>query len=261
MSSARELVLIYQMGKVASSTIKASILPLPRYEVHQVHRLVPSNIERVYREHRRRGWPMPTGDPGGIYLQRDLHARRPAKVITLVREPIGRNISYYFQNLDKILGRSHAHELPLQAVIDGYPPEFPYSDDPLTWFDYEFNAALGANVYESGWAPGMNAHRWRAGVYDILILRCDAADDTKREALREFLDAPALSLRQANVTSAKPSAAMHRAFRQNVRFPAAYVDRMLGSRYANFFFDAASLAQWRRAYTESGSMTPRLLKT
>ncbi len=260
MSSARELVLIYQMGKVASSTIKASLLPLPRYEVHQVHRLVLSNIERVHREHRARGWPMPSGDPGGLYLQRDLLARRPAKVITLVREPIARNISYYFQNLDKILGQMKAHELPLQTIIDGYPPEFPYSDDPLTWFDYEFNAALGADVYESGWTPGMTAHRWRAGVYDILILRCDAADEAKLEALREFLDAPVLSMRQANVTSAKRSAAVYQAFTQDVRFPAAYVDRMLGSRYARFFFDATSLAQWRSAYIESGSITPRLFE-
>jgi hypothetical protein len=260
MNPARELVLIYQMGKVASSTIKASILPLAQYEVHQVHRLVLSNIERVRREHQQRGWRMPLGDPGGLYLQRDLQARRPAKVITLVREPIARNVSYYFQNLNKILGRASAHELPLQTIIDNFLPEFPYSDDPLTWFDYEFKIALDADVYQSGWAPGMVAHRWRVGVYDILILRSDASDDAKLAALRDFLNAPELSLRQANVTDAKPSAAMHTAFKQSVRFPAAYVDRMLSSQYARFFFDTASLAQWRREYTERGSVTPRLLQ-
>lgn len=258
MTARRELVLIYQMGKVASSTIKASILDLPDYEVHQVHRLVLSNIQRVHHEHRLRGWAPPTGDPGGLYLQRDLIVRRPAKVITLVREPIGRNISYYFQNLDKVLGQRDAHELPLQSIIDGFPAAFPYSDDPLTWFDYEFKAALGADIYASGWQAGMHAHRWQAGVYDILTLRCDASDDAKLDALRLFLEAPDLILCQANVTDAKPSAAAHRAFRAHVKFPEPYLDHMLASRYARFFFDAPSLAQWRESYV-TGVLVPRSL--
>jgi hypothetical protein len=255
-----ELVLIYQMGKVASSTIKATILPLRRYEVHQVHRLALDNIKRVHHEHRIRGWRPPTGDPGGLYLQRDILSRRRAKVITLVREPIGRNISYYFQNLDKILGRRNAHELPLETIVDGFTERFPYSDDPLTWFDYEFNTALGVDIYQSGFTPGMRAHRWRMSVYDILILRCDMPDEEKLEALRTFLDEPTLVMRQANVTDEKPSAAAHRAFRAAVKFPTDYLDRMLMSRYARFFFDEASLTHWRNAYANTGSIVPRDLQ-
>lgn len=256
----RELVLIYQMGKVASSTIKASLLPLPQYEVRQVHRLVLDNIRRVHREHAIRGWQPPTGDPGGLYLQRDLLSRRPAKVITLVREPVGRNISYYFQNLDKILGRPRAHELPIETIIDGFTEHFPYSDDPLTWFDYEFNAALGADIYESGFQTGAHAHRWRAGVYDILILRCDADDEVKLAALRDFLVAPDLVLRQDNVTTAKPAAGAYRAFHQLARFPHDYLDRMFDNRYARYFFDAPSLARWRNQYANTGSIVPRDLR-
>ncbi len=252
----RELVLIYQMGKVASSTVKASIEHLPRYEVHQVHRLVMANIARVHRAHRIRGWQTPTGDPGGIYLQEAIRTRRPAKVITLVREPVGRNVSYYFQNLDKILGRERAHELPIQTIIDGFSASFPYSDDPLTWFDYEFSEALGVDIYESGFQAGMNAYRGQAGPYDILVLRSDAPDDEKLTALGSFLDEPTLTLRQANITAEKPSAAAHRAFRELVKFPYTYLENMLGSRYARFFFDAPSLSRWRDGYASTGSVVP-----
>jgi hypothetical protein len=256
----RELVLIYQMGKVASSTLKASLLPLPQFEVHQVHRLVLDNIRRVHHEHAIRGWQPPTGDPGGLYLQRDLLSRRPAKIITLVREPVGRNISYYFQNLDKILGRPRAHELPIETIIDGFTERFPYSDDPLTWFDYEFKVALGADIYESGFRASAEAHRWRTGVYDILILRCDASDGAKLTALRDFLAAPELVLRQDNVTGGKPSAVAYRAFLALARFPHDYLDRMFESRYARYFFDAPSLARWRDQYANTGSIVPRDLR-
>jgi hypothetical protein len=224
-----------------------------------VHRLVLDNIRRVHHEHRIRGWAPPTGDPGGLYLQRDIASRRPAKVVTLVREPIGRNASYYFQNLDKILGRAQAHEMPVETIIDGFTETFPYSDDPLSWFDYEFKAALGADVYESGFRAGDWSHRWQSGVYDILVLRTDAPDAEKARALRAFLGVEDLVLRQANVTAEKPSAAAHRAFQTQVKFPAAYVERMLGSRYARFFFDEASLAAWRAAYG-GGVRVPRDLQ-
>ncbi len=256
----RELVLIYQMGKVASSTVKATLQQLPRYEVHQVHRLVMSNIARVHHEHRIRGWEMPTGDPGGIYLQDALRSGRPAKVVTLVREPVGRNISYYFQNLDKILDRVRAHELPIQTIIDGFTEAFPYSDDPLTWFDYEFAQALGVDIYESGFQAGMNAHRAQAGPYDILVLRADAPDDVKRDALRAFLNEPDLEMRQANVTADKPSASAYRDFRALVKFPEPYLDRMFTSRYARFFFDSGSLARWYEAYASGGAVVPRDLQ-
>lgn len=256
----RELLLIYQMGKVASSTIKATAMSLPQYEVHQVHRLVLGNILRVHQEHRSRNWQAPTGDPGGLYLQRDIRNRRPAKVITLVREPIARNISYYFQNLDKILGRDRAHELPLEDIIHGFPESFPYSDDPLTWFDYEFAVALDADIYSSGFAAGAPSYRWRAGAYDILVLRVDTSDAEKTFALRDFLDARDLDLRRANMTSDKESAAAYRAFRETVKFPPRYLDHMLESKYAQFFFDAASLQSWRDTYLSGGSIIPRQLR-
>ena len=106
----------------------------------------------------------------------------------------------------------------------------------------------------------MRAHRWQASVYDVLILRCDMPDEDKLEALRSFLDEPTLTMQQANVTDEKPSAAAHRAFRATVTFPPDYLDRMLMSRYARFFFDAESLARWREGYANGGTIIPRDLQ-
>lgn len=262
MHDGRELVLIYQVGKVASSSIRATIQHLPQYEIHQVHRLVADNVERVQREHRLRGWTPPPADigPSGAgALQRYLNPRRPAKIITLVREPIGRNISYYFQNLDKIHGRRAAHELPLQTLIDGFTENYPYSDDPLTWFDYEFAPALGVDVYASGFQAGMAAHRWQSGPYDILLLRCDTDDSQKLAALRDFFALPGLEMRYANITDTKPGAAANRAFRETVRFPEDYLDRMLDNRFTRFFFDADSIARIRAHYSR-GTIVPKDLQ-
>jgi hypothetical protein len=256
-----EPILVYQMGKVASSTVYGSIKGVAASEVHHVHRLVRSNIERIETEHHRRGWTPPSGPPEIAALLEFIATRQPAKVITLVRDPIARNISYYFHNLDKILSRERAHELPIETILHGFTERFPYSDDPLTWFDYEFNVALDTDVYGSGFRAGMRAHRWQAGPYDILLLRADAPDEAKCEAVRSFLGLEQLTLTSTNLAEEKPVADAYRAFREVVKFTPDYVDRMLESRVARFFFDDDSRSRWRAQYLSGGSIVPRDLQT
>src|SRR4051812_540398 len=110
MSEASSPVLVYQMGKVGSSSITGALSRIPGLEVHQVHRLNVSNIERVQEAHRRRGWPLPPGDEQGLQvIEKYIRPRVPLRIVTLVRDPIARNISYFFQNLDKICNTPSAH--------------------------------------------------------------------------------------------------------------------------------------------------------
>ena len=94
-------VLIYQMGKVASSSIFHSLKTTTDFNAFHVHRLNPKHITRVREGHLQRGDSPPIEDEEGLYLYENLikPCRTPIKIISLVREPISRNISAFFQNL------------------------------------------------------------------------------------------------------------------------------------------------------------------
>lgn len=251
-------ILIYQMGKVGSSTIKASLDRLNLFESYQVHRLNPDNIARVRREHERRGWAHPPGDRLGIELyERMIKPRVRLKIITLVREPIGRNFSYYFQNLDKLCDTPSAHvRIPVEQLVREFPVEFPASDDPLTWFEYEFKEVTGIDLYDYQLNMSGGFAEVKTDLYDVLILRTDATDKTKSEAMAEFLGVRRVPLTQANVTAHKGEAQSYRNFRDTIQMVPAYLDRMLGSKYSRHFFDEGTLCRLRDQYARSGFIIP-----
>jgi hypothetical protein len=252
-------ILIYQMGRVGSSTVKHSLDGLRRFESYQVHRLNPDNIARVKREHERRGWAQPQPDREAKGLrERLIDPRRRLKIITLVREPVGRNFSYYFQNLDKICGTPNAHaSIPVEQLVRGFPVEFPYSDDPLTWFDYEFKEVTGINLYDYRLNMEAGFDEVKADPYEVLILRTDAADEVKSEALAGFLGLPTpVPLVQSNVTAHKVQAEAYRKFRDTIRLVPAYLDYMLGSKYCRHFFGRETLGRLRHHYSRTGHIVP-----
>ncbi len=121
-------ILIYQMGKVGSTTIAKS-LEKEGFLNYQVNCLVLENIKR---------WKIPrTGYRDSIYIQRKLAREwtpKKWKIICLVREPIIRNISSFFQRWDshyyyryfkKYCGKKRTISQLKDIFIKSYPHDFP----------------------------------------------------------------------------------------------------------------------------------------
>jgi hypothetical protein len=174
-------------------------------------------------------------------------------VITLVREPIGRNISFYFQNLDMLWKTADAHEkVGLDRLLKEYLDRFNH-DDTLEWFDREFNPALGVNLYAHEFPHALGYLRLDTGRHEILVLRSDLDDVSKAKCLGEFLGVEGITLAPANVSAQKPYAEAHREFLRKVRLPEEYVNRMLDSKYARHFFSTEERAAIRSKWMgESG---------
>jgi len=250
-------VLVYQVGKVGSSSIAAS-LRHAGLTVHQVHRLNPDNIARVKREHLLRGWPTPEADLQTEHLYPQFSRPQvPLRVITLVREPIGRNISYYFQNLDKIWNQKDAHhKVPMEKLVRAFQVDYRYSDDPLHWFDYEFRPTLEIDVYRYPFNHRLGSQVISSGKHEVLILRTDLDDAAKAAAIKRFLNIPALPIVSANVTEQKDQRNAYKAFLSTIRMVPEYVEFMLDSKFSRHFFDGETLSNLKRRYLNGGSIIP-----
>jgi len=93
------LIIVYQMGKVGSRSVFESLKESGVKPIFHVHRMIPSNIERVKNGYRKRNVTPLNERIGPILYNKILKSKRKAKIITLIREPLGRNISAFFQNL------------------------------------------------------------------------------------------------------------------------------------------------------------------
>ncbi len=244
-------VIVYQMAKVGSSTVTWALRDAGIPNVFQVHLMHPDNIRRFSAKLLKLGWVrFRTGVDfnGGFLYKEIIEPGLKAKIITLVREPIGRNCSFYFHNLDVLWATEGAHEnVEMSRLVGEFRNKFDHHGC-LRWFDSEFKSVLGVDIYEHEFPRDAGHLRLETERYDILIMRSDLSDSSKAKCIEELLGIEGLSLTRKNVGSEKPYAATYRKFLDAVELPEAYVDDMLDSKYTRHFFGPEEIASLRAGW-------------
>lgn len=231
-------LIIYQMGKVASQSIYWSF-PFSNYDfVMTTHSMNPASIADGEQ------WMLEQQAPirRHLYQGRSLYyhiakPRRKARYITPVREPIGRNLSSFFQGYKLFAGTSFSEatysiqDLTQRFLSDNFP-----HDLPLNWFDQEYQEMLGIDIYQYPFPHDKGYLRVTEEHADILLLRVNLDDASKEAAIAEFLELPDFKLASANVGAEKAYAEIYQQFKQQIVLPAAYINRMLDAKYTQHFF-------------------------
>lgn len=242
-------LIVYQMAKVGSSAIVAA-LRQARMPVFHVHRMDAAHLTALRETRRALGWdipPTPPHDLLGLRLRRDvIEPGGPAAIVTLVRDPIARNLSSYFEHLDAIWRRPNAHEhVSMDQLIHGFSERFPHPE-PLTWFEDELEKVTGFDVYQTLF-PACGHLSLRLGNRSLLILKAELPDETKAEALTELTGTRIATVHRVNPTRIKPKGVVYRRFVESLRLSDAYLSTMLESRYCRHFYSPAErAAMWRR---------------
>lgn len=259
-----EPILIYQMGKVGSSTIVASLhaLDLPR-DLFQLHFLSDDWVaesERVYRH---------IFDVTGRavveehllssrLLRRAL--RRPEQprwtIISLTREPVARNISAFFHAFHLYFpeygSAFRADPANVEALIQLFLQEFEHEQRiPLDWFEVEMKQTFGIDVFESTFPAEEGYRVFQGERADLIVIRLEDLGRCGSRALSSFLDLPTVTLLSENVASEKRYSSAYRLFRQRVALPDSYLDRMYDSRYATHFYRPEELSAFRQTWSRT----------
>jgi hypothetical protein len=238
------------MGKVASSSVYLSLKSIAGIDAYHVHRLSPSNIEAVRQEHLRRG-ASPPDERNGLRIYNDVIKPRktPTKIISLVREPISRNISAFFENLQSFEHASNAVVDSIDVLIQDFLGRYNHRV-PLTWFDDEIRATTGINVYDYGFPHDRGFMILEVAPFSLLVMRHDLNDRRKEEILAEFLELDSFSLQRFNEADDKEYAVAYRDFVKSIKVPAEYADRMLNSTYARHFYNEDELISIRNKWVQ-----------
>ena len=261
-SSAASGVLVYQMGKVGSSTVVASLRnSAPSLCVYHVHYLTEAGLadrEAFYRSRYSALRRVPHHLVEGRYIQRlmtaDPHLRWP--VVTLVRDPVACNVSRFFQTLPayhpELRVEEWATEGWVDAVVDRFLTEHNHRVT-LDWLDKELKPALRLDVYATPFDCKRGYETYTSEVADLLLLRLEDLDRVGGPALAEFLGLRHVALSAANTSAVKPYAQAYNAFRTTLARHTAYFDEMYGSPFARHFYSDTELRRLRRRWTESAS--------
>ena len=252
----RPPILVYQMGKVGSVSISESLRSSGVYPVFHIHRLNPENIQRVREEYITKNIH-PKDEYLGKWLYGNIIQRnKPTYFITLIREPISRNISAFFQNFEVFAGcRVDESNISLNELVNVFIDHYPHSV-PLTWFDIELQPTLDIDVYDYPFPKDTGYVSITKGNFELLILKSEIDDKIKEESLREFLPFSDIGLMRKNVSKNKDYALRYQEFVRNIKLPPDYVGRMLNSKYVHHFYSDTEItgfwSKWVNRSSNSG---------
>lgn len=239
----KPLVLVHQMGKVGSSsvtaTIRASFLEI---QVEQTHTLHPDHLAYAIQRER---------DSGQVYLPEHLLVSRQildkgipfTKMITLTREPIGRSVSFFYEDLkkqspeallmDKQIATAKVNE-DLLSVLRGSNG----TSNPGIWFNREIESLLGIDVFASPFYTDRGYSIYSNGQVDVLLLRMEDLDRCLVPALAEFFNVKPgkINVKASNIGSSKWYNDAMRETKASLELPTDVLERVLSTSYVQHFY-------------------------
>lgn len=260
-------IVVFQMGKVGSKTVEWTLkVALPSVPVYHAHILCASSIQReeLYRYGKRPGFWDKSLLPEASHLftsyclreridTQGLSETNKWKIVTLVREPVARNISGFFEGIAMRIpdfNQKYAMGIiSVQDLIEIFICEYEQHDVPLTWFDEELKPVFGVDVYE-GEFPKSRGYEIYAGKYaDVLLFRLENLNACAQAAFKQFLNLDKIALIPENISKDKEYFPAYNRFLASVVLPPTYLDRMYNSRYTTHFYTPQEIDCFRKRWS------------
>jgi len=269
-------ILLLQMGKVGSKSVQAGLeaLKLDR-EIYHAHFLSAERTARTEEQRRkffrtdrysylRRPWL-------NEFLLRTFQKhddQRKWKLITLTREPVGRNISAFFENLevkpqetDGVFEISSDYYQIEPTVVSVDQPErlaklfFERAthDSPLLFFDREIRDIFGIDVLAQGFPTDKGYGIYHADRADLLVVRLESLADCAERAFNEFLGLDGFEVIDRNIGSKKIYAPLYDAFKRYAVIDSGYVDTLYNSKFMRTFYSSEEIAAARGKWLQNVS--------
>lgn len=248
---------VYQMGKVGSISIVAELeakgCGLPIIHSHMLEdldriaevccRQYPNPYDALYEVQRGkmiREWMAKAG-PETVW-----------NVITMAREPVGRNISAFFQNIEQFIPNIEArlemgdlhvdevHELFLQ-VFDSRAPEH--------WFEKQLKPVFNVDVYSKPYDFEKGFEIFSEGNRRVLVIRVEDMTRSVGAAMKAFMGIEGFAARRENRADQKYYSKLARMFKRKP-LPPEYVEAMYGTLYSRHFYTEAELSELTQKWTK-----------
>jgi len=247
---APETIFIYQMGKVGSTTLEHS-LPnaIHIHAFHSKNHTCPVRMHGLSKFGLKYFYHRAEQELTCFLLRRAFKQRENTKIITLVRDPLARNISMFFHDLDAYLFSAYTNCLNTRPkalatrsqqtdmLNDIFEQEFDHYY-PSRWFDEEFLAMTGINVYKHDFdkEKGFKVIREQSGKrrIELMVIRTDKLSHSVDE-ISHFIQEP-IKLLTTNQAEDKWYAELYKSFKISYVFPEKIKSQLYDTQFYRHFF-------------------------
>lgn len=241
----KNAILIFQCTKVGSATV--------------YHSLIKAGLNSVHTHFINADWlPGCISDP--IFHRpeeqkeaiRVLQNTKNIKIITLVREPIGRDISQFFEAFtDNIIIKRDYYSSDMVSGIEKFIDELSYVGElgyQFEWFNKEIKQVFGVDIYKYHFDREKGYGIIKENNVEILLLKMEKLNQCEK-VIGEFAGADNFKLEIVNTGRKKLYHFAYEELKREIRIPRYIVDRYYKNNSAmdHFYTEeekAAFLDRW-----------------
>lgn len=237
------IVLIYTMGKTASNSVYYAVKSkLPNIKCFAMHYMADESLEAqeklledsIYKE-------MHTKHARKIDRYIKKYPRKKVKIITLVRQPLHRDLSHIFQYKSVYETKtSDGVELDLSNY------DFSYA---INWFEKEFMEFTGIDVFEHPFDKKRGYTIIRNEKTEILLLRFEDLEKTFGMAMHQFFKVNKWKLPNKNNSEKKYYSEEYKRFKSDFKLKPEKLESLLKSKYARHFYSNDQLQKLKERFS------------
>ncbi len=241
-------ILIYQMGKVGSAAIRDS-LTANGIENYQVHYLQNETVQKLKTRHLELGMKIPPHIlRSELIIGQGLLSKGDFKIVSLIRDPVARNLSAFFQNIELYYPNGSYKGKSSEELIETFMTKYSHNIS-INWFDNEFKNTLGIDICDGEFDKSLGNFSFEKSGVKILLLKVESDDLDKTCALKKFLGlGDDFELLKTNIGDDKYYAEQYKAFKNRIKIPEEYLDKMYNSRLITSFYDSESISKMRQKW-------------
>lgn len=227
-------ILIYQMGKVGSTSIESSV----KDSLH-FHTLYNRKSCKFYAE---ASLKSPFKKLKSYFINSlkriCLANRRKVKIITIVRNPYARNISHFFQDLQfwlpyySLNSRDFREEKP-DLIVDCFEETYNF-EYAQNWFNEELTRFSGIKIEECNFDKERGFGVVKKGKFEVLFLTMEKMDSLEKE-ISEFLGREIKLVRQ-NSGGKKWYNLLYKEFKANYQPSSKVIEKSFGADWVSKFY-------------------------
>lgn len=240
-------VFVFQVGKVGSISLVTSLRSAGVYGIH-LHRII--NHEEFWRP--LTGRPIDFSDEAHTEFCIDyVKSHKIVKIITLVREPISRDISQYFQYLsDEYIHFPIIKADTFQGVTQ-YLEDMAFAGNygiMFEWFDHELKPFTGIDIFDFPFDKENGYGLMKKGNFEILVLKLEMLSQNQ-EIIGEFMGIKDFHLTNDNLGEGKNYRYLYNHVKQHMKIPKCVVDRYYkNNKRMDYFYTEEEKAKFLEKY-------------
>ncbi len=250
-------VIVYQMGKVGSRSVYETLIELLR-DVPIYHAHVLEDLDNMA-EAIKKQFENPVNSLAVIEQGKKLREKIDAdtgqrwNLITLVRDPIARNVSRFFHGIEEVIPdiqqQLSADKISVNDLFDVFLNKWEHRS-ALQWFNLQFKPVFDIDVFTRPFPLDKGFDIYRNHRFSLLLIRLENLDACAEYAFKEFLGIDNIHLKKTNVSDDKWYTEIYRDFISKAVLPDSYLNEMYGSHFSKHFYSPAELDVFRAKWTQ-----------